>query len=144
MNNRRFSRLFVLAAIIFLLGISTVTSFAQTDPEETAVPYPVTTPIPTNNSGYPDNAQPTLPALTPANPTPYPAVTDTPPATLVNIPVVGDNPDTGLPQATIVPAPMPGSSELIQSRLVMWLGFLIGLFIFATGVYGAIILYTRK
>ena len=144
MNNRRFSRFYFLVAIFFLLSLTTVNTFAQTDPEDTAVPYPITTPIPTVNSGYPANEQPVPPTLTPDNPTPYPVFTNTPPPTIMNIPVVGNDSDTTLPRATIMPAPAPGSSELIQSRLVMWLGFLIGLFIFVTGIYGAIILYTRK
>jgi hypothetical protein len=67
------------------------------------------------------------------------------PTTSISIPIVGgDTTSDFAPAGTAVPAPLPSSSELIQSRLVLWLGFLIGLFILGTGIYGAIILYMRK
>ena len=145
MNNHRYFYVSLFVSVCLLLSIFTVTTFAQTDPEETAVPYPAATVPPTINSGYPDGTQAPPPTLTPANPTPYPAITDIPPTTSITIPIVGDNPTPDFsPVATAVPLPLPSSSELLQSRLILWLGFFIGLFILGTGIYGAIILYTRK
>lgn len=145
MNNRRFFYVSLLISVCLITGISTMTTLAQTVPEETAVPYPAATIAPTVNSGYPGNAQPPPPTLSPGDPTPYPAMPEIQPTTSISIPIVGgDTTSEFASAATAVPAPLPSSSELMQSRLVLWLGFLIGLFILGTGIYGAIILYMRK
>lgn len=147
MNNRRKSQTFFLllfSSIFLFLAMTSRTLFAQVDPEETAVPYPIATELPVDGSGYPAGVQP--PTLTPANPTPYPIFTATPLATISTLPVVGEEDPAAYitPLAPATPTPALSTGEMIQSNLVLWVGFLIGLFILGTGIYGAIILYTRK
>ena len=148
MNNRHYSRTIFIAiflSTLFVFTISQSALFAQTDPEETAVPYPapvdpVATEPPVVDSGYPE----IIPTATPANPTPYPIFTATPFPTAGPIPVVGDENTSSFitPIAPIDSAPDTG--DIFQSNLILWIGFIIGLLILGTGVYGAIILYTRK
>ena len=148
MNNRRNSQVFffILCSSIFLLvTMATPPLFAQVDPEETAVPYPVATELPADGSAYPEGVQ--LPTITPANSTPYPLFTATPFATVTTLPIVGgaDGQTSFItPIAPANPTPAVSTGELIQSNLVLWIGFLMGLLILGTGIYGAIILYTRK
>ena len=146
MNNRRNSRFYflVFTSMMLLLATSSLSAFAQTDPDETAVPYPIVTPLSTSNSGYPDNAQPIPPTITLGTSTPYPVASVAPAATFTNIPIVGNDLDFNSSSPVIESEPAPSSSQLIQSNLVLWLGFLIGLLILGTGIYGAIILYMRK
>ena len=145
MNNRTKTQS-IFFFLIFLLFVSTTGSLvAQTDPEETAVPYPnpVASETPASTEAYPDNVQ--QPTLTPANPTPYPVFTATP-VTTITLPVVAEESTIGTTQTTINEAPTPtySTSDLIQSNFVLWVGFLIGLFMLGIGIYGAIILYARK
>lgn len=142
MNNRRNILTYIFWATLFLfLTISAPVLSAQTDPEETAVPYPITTPLSEEREAYPANVQP--PTITPANPTPYPIFTATPVSTVTTLPVVGDN-GNSFPSTPVETAPSATTSEIIQSSLVLWVGFIIGLLMVGMGIYGAIILYQRK
>ena len=145
MNNRTNTKSIFFFFLLLLFVSTTGSIAAQTDPEETAVPYPnpAVTETPASVEAYPDNVQ--QPTLTPANPTPYPVFTATP-VTTVTLPIVGEESALETTQTTINEAPTStySTSELIQSNFVLWVGFLIGLFMLGVGIYGAIILYARK
>lgn len=107
--------------------------------EPTAYPQPEinTSDTPPDADSYPTGQE--LPAeIAPEDPTPYPVrpTNDAVPT----LEVIGSS-DPYPPDS---PAHQPASAETIRSRIMLWAGFLIALFIFLSGVVGAIVLYRRQ
>jgi hypothetical protein len=103
--------------------------------QPTAYPEPDTTapaPLPDADS-YPAGQEPQAEILTP-----YPArpASDAVPT----LAVIGSS-DPYPPEGT---APQSASAETIRGRIMLWAGFLIALFIFLSGIIGAIVLYRRQ
>lgn len=113
---------------------------AQEEPTSTAYPGP-DSPVsdtPPDADSYPPGQE--SPAeIAPENPTPYPggANADAAPT----LAVIGSS--DPYPPETDITAPSP-SAELIRGRILLWAGFLLALFIFLSGVVGAIVLYRRR
>jgi hypothetical protein len=115
-------------------------ALAQEEPTSEAYPAPGETepdaPIDADTS-YPSEQPET--EIAPPNPTPYPANSDVDAPPTITI-IGSDDPyppeaDGSLPTL---------SSDAIRGRIFLWAGFLIALFIFMSGVIGAIVLYRRR
>jgi hypothetical protein len=121
-------------------GANSGVVLAQEEPTSAAYPGPEV-PIsdtPPDAESYPPGQEPPA-ELAPEYPTPYPA--DPSDAAVPTLAVIGSaNPYP--PEANIT-APAP-SAEQIRSRILLWAGFLLALFIFLSGVVGAIVLYRRR
>ncbi|PID85638.1 MAG: hypothetical protein CSB13_07050 [Chloroflexi bacterium] len=91
--------------------------------------YPVSTPTAVSVDTYPDH---------PNSPTAVAPTTD-------SVPVIG-NPQGYNPQSPVDQPENAGTSnaDSAQSNLFLWFGFIVALLIFATGLIGSIILFTRK
>jgi hypothetical protein len=114
--------------------------FAQEEPTSAAYPdsdAPVSD-TPPDTDSYPPGQEPPA-GISPENPTPYPAETNV--DAVPTLAVIGSaNP---YPPETDTTAPSP-SAEQIRGRILLWAGFLLALFIFISGVIGAIVLYRRR
>ena len=121
-------------------GANSGVVLAQEEPTSTAYPGP-DTPIsdtPPDADSYPPGQEP-LTEIEPDNPTPYPAGTST--DAVPTLAIIGSS-DPYPPEANMaVPSLSP---ELIRGRILLWAGFLLALFIFLSGVLGAIVLYRRR
>ncbi len=114
--------------------------FAQEEPTSAAYPGPdaPVSDTPPDANAYPPGQEPPA-EIAPENPTPYPAGTSV--DAVPTLAVIGSaNP---YPPETDTAAPSP-SAEQIRGRILLWAGFLLALFIFISGVIGAIVLYRRR
>ncbi len=118
-----------------------VQSVSAQEPDATPYPAPTTTiqqPDRANESDPGGQPQPQAAAPALDEPTPYPVTTNI--NTAPTVAVIG----YGI-EITPTPEPPPSaSSQAVQGRLFLWVGFIIALLIFATGVIGSIILYQRS
>ena len=130
---KKFISCLLLLPLAMLLLLSSQPAIAQTDPEATAYPPPVTPVQP--DEGYPLN-RPTI--IAPENDEGYIAPTQPPTAT----PAALGQDAVGLEatRASIIPI---SQSTLVRNRLILWAGFLVTLLIFGLAVYGAMLMYTR-
>lgn len=113
----------------------TVAAFAQ-GTEGTAYPAPITPEPNANNAAYPANQPPTL---APPDPTSYPTASDTDP--LPTMAIIGSQTEESAPESA---SPSAEAADAVRGRIFLWVGFVIALLIFITGVAGSIILYRRR
>lgn len=114
--------------------------FAQEEPTSAAYPDSDApgSDTPPDADSYPPGQEPPA-EISPENPTPYPPGTNV--DAVPTLAVIGSaNP---YPPETDTTAPSP-SAEQIRGRILLWAGFLLALFIFISGVIGAIVLYRRR
>lgn len=121
-------------------GAASGVAFAQEEPSPAAYPGPgdPAPGDPTESDFYPDGQEPAA-EIAPENPTPYPASTGG--SAVPTLAVIGSS--DPYPPETDTAAPAP-SAEVIRGRILLWAGFLIALFIFLSGIVGAIVLYRRR
>ncbi len=111
-----------------------IVAFAQ-ETNPTPYPGPVTPAAESNNEPYPA-AQPLENSV---EPTPHPTTIDA--DVLPTVAVIGSQVEDTQPENSAQPATPEGA---VRGRVFLWMGFLIALFIFITGVVGAIVLYRRR
>lgn len=113
---------------------------AQEQPTTEAYPASDSPAVDTTNSdpSYPAGQEPPA-EFSPEYPTPYPAGAET--NIVPTLAVIGSSNPYPLETNGAVPSASP---ETIRSRILLWAGFLIALFIFLSGIVGAIVLYRRR
>ena len=121
-------------------GANSGVVLAQEEPTSAAYPGPDSPPLdtPIDADSYPPGQEPPV-NIAPENSTPYPA--SSPGDTIPTRTIIGSA--ALYPPGTDITVPAP-SVEVIRGRILLWVSFLLALFIFLSGVLGAIVLYRRR
>lgn len=116
--------------------------FVQDEP--TAVngyPGPAETSPLSTTEAYPAVQTPPAPADTTM---PYPAVTTEVESTPLPVPIIGEEVESTAAPETAALSQQANAGQAVRGRLFLWGGFIVALLLFATGIAGAIVLFTRR